>query len=275
MTCSKITRNWRLLRATSAPSSITWPRRSSTYPCLYADPFREVAEFQRWPRLVFVAESADGQVESVWVSVGRCREPNPLFSHHKVPINNPHMNASSINFNNTVTPPRAALDEKGKYPITQTINTNEPWMRVSPWYDPLSSRSPSIMRFPPLPVRSHNSSTPTVSHWILWRNRPIAVRSMRRSAWRMRSHPNWPRIWLSPYWDYPTTFLPCWCRDARVRPRLPRWPDKNSTRFGRSCRMRHRIGELFGCWVRRERRSMRLSTTSRCFSNRSLSCILV
>ena len=40
--------------------------------------------------------------------------PNPLFSHHKVPINNQHLNASSINFNNTITPPRQSFDEKGK-----------------------------------------------------------------------------------------------------------------------------------------------------------------
>jgi hypothetical protein len=45
-------------------------------------------------------------------------EPNPLFSHHKVPINNPHMNSSAINFNNTITPPRASLDEKCKSPFT-------------------------------------------------------------------------------------------------------------------------------------------------------------
>lgn len=37
----------------------------------------------------------------------------PLFSHHKVPLNNPSLNASSINLTNTITPPRASFDEKG------------------------------------------------------------------------------------------------------------------------------------------------------------------
>ncbi len=85
-----------------------------------------MAEFQRVVGGDAAAEGADGQAEGLGVSHGGCREPNPLFSHHKVPINNPHMNASSINFNNTVTPPRAALDDKGNGNSMQITTTNAP-----------------------------------------------------------------------------------------------------------------------------------------------------
>lgn len=50
------------------------------------------------------------------------REPNPLFSHHRVPINNFHLNSSTI-LGNTVTPPRGPIDDKGiALPISENPN---------------------------------------------------------------------------------------------------------------------------------------------------------
>ena len=92
----------------------------------HADTFREMAQLQRKPGRVTAQKGAVRQTQSRRVPSLQCSEPNPLFSHHKVPINNPHMNASSINFNKTVTPPRAALDDKGISCSIQKITTSGP-----------------------------------------------------------------------------------------------------------------------------------------------------
>ena len=64
--------------------------------------------------LTVSAKSTTGKIESHIVTKILSREPNPLFSHHRVPINNFHLNSSTI-LGNTVTPPRGPIDDKGTF----------------------------------------------------------------------------------------------------------------------------------------------------------------
>lgn len=88
------------------------------------DSLRKMAQLELRIGLVTPQKSANWQIKSHIVLSLLFREPNPLFSHHRVPINSPHLNASAI-LSNTITPPRGPVDEKGTFKvIKKTIKGN-------------------------------------------------------------------------------------------------------------------------------------------------------
>lgn len=66
------------------------------------------------------------KTQSHRVVVATWREPNPLFSHHKVPMINPHLNQSGI-LSSTI--PRGPVDDKGIAEITENPRNENLWMR--------------------------------------------------------------------------------------------------------------------------------------------------
>jgi hypothetical protein len=96
-----------------------------------ADLICEVAVYESGNGGGVFAEGAVWQAEGNRVGLALCREPNPLFSHHRVPINNLHLNSSAI-LSNTITPPRGPIDEKGTPSLTKTTMFANPSTRQKP-----------------------------------------------------------------------------------------------------------------------------------------------